>query len=279
MKKIFARNRIAKDIFTKMSFEPTRYVSYIHKQCLRFLLNTFGNLAYYDGNNNKTELKCYHANPERAIGIIFKDSTIVLPVLSISESSTDTFTEGKRYEPILIDQSYWLDKSQRAFRIVSLPPKPIEISYGLNIWSFYKNDMDQIREMVFSMFNPDLNISLSQGFTCKVYIDSESDASETKVQDQEDRLLQKTIGLTLQTFVPSPRFLYTSTGKIEKLKFEFDIQSGKLTDESATELSQFLNADLVETSTGDTGGGYVPDHTHNRYVTPEELQSMTWLTN
>lgn len=277
MKTTFARNRIAKDIFYKMSSEPTRHVSYIHKECLRFLLNTFGNLAYYDGNNNKTEIRCYHANPERAIGIIFKDSTIVLPVLSISESSTDTFTQGKRYEPVLIDQSYWLDKAQRAFRIVSLPPKPIEISYGLNIWSFYKNDMDQIREMIFSMFNPDLNISTSQGFTCKVYIDSESDASETKVQDQEDRLLQKTIGLSLETFVPSPRFLYTSTGKIEKLKFEFDIQSGKLTDESATELSQFLNADLIETSTG-TGAGYVPEHIH-RYVTPEELQSMTWLTN
>jgi hypothetical protein len=277
---ISARNKIAFEVFQKVQNDVTKNISYIHKDCLRFLLNRFGGLVYYDGQNNKKDIKCLHANPEREVGIIFKESTIVLPLVTISESATDTLKLGQRYEPILIDEKYWSDKYQRAIRIVSLTPKPIEISYGINIWSFYKNDMDQIREMIFSMFNPDMNITISEKFACKIYIDSESDASETKVPDQEDRILQKTIGISLQTAIPAPRFLYTSTGKIEKLKFEVDAVTGKLTQDSATELSELLKADMAETDVSMGGGsGGIPEHSHEQYVTPEELQSMTWLTN
>ena len=275
-----ARQQIAEEIFQKIQLDSKKNISYIYKDCLRFLLNKFGDLSYFDGKGDAIKIKCYHANAERAVGIIFKESTIVLPALSIAENSTKATEDRRRYDSVLINESYWHPKYQRAIRIVSLTPKPIEISYGINIWSFYKNDMDQIREMIFSMFNPDMNITISEKFACKIYIDSESDASETKVPDQEDRILQKTIGISLQTAIPAPRFLYTSTGKIEKLKFEVDAVTGKLTQDSATELSELLKADMAETDVSMGGGsGGIPEHSHEQYVTPEELQSMTWLTN
>jgi hypothetical protein len=42
--------------------------------------------------------------------------------------------------------------------------------------------------------------------------------------------------------------------------------------------SEIMEGQIELPGTG-TGGGVSPDHTHEQYVTPEELQSMTWLTN
>lgn len=278
-----ARHKIVEEIFTVAQKDSIKNIHNIHKSSLRFLLNRFGTLSYIDGASNNVPLKCYHANPERAIGIIFKESTIVLPVLSISENSTRALDDKRRYEPILMDEKYWHPKYQRAIRIVSLPPKPVTISYSINIWSFYKNDLDQIREIIFSMFNPDLNVTIDGNFYSKIFIESEDDSSELKVQDQEDRLLQKTINLTLETSFPSPRFLYTSTGKIERLNFEFDFVTGKLTPESLAELDQVIESEITEGQLiiGETpaGGGAPAKHSHEQYVTPEELQSYTWLIN
>lgn len=278
-----ARQQVAEEIFQKMQLDSKKSISYIYKDCLRFLLNKFGNMSYYDGKGDAIKIKCYHANPERAVGIIFKESTIVLPVVTVSENSTKSNEEKRRYESVLVNESYWHPKYQRAVRIVSLPPRPITISYSLNIWSFYKNDLDQVREMIFSMFNPDLNVTIGENFYTKIFIESEDDASELKVQDQEDRLLQKTINLTLETAVPAPKFLYTSTGKIEKVKFEIDTATGVITPESLAQLDALVQADITEIEItlgqGKPTTGAPIDHTHEEYVTPEELQSMTWLTN
>jgi len=276
-----AKHKIVEEIFNKTQRDSTKSIHYIHKNSLRFLLNRFGTLNYIDGNNNSINIKCYHANPERAVGIIFKESNIVLPALSISENSTKSQEKIRRYEPILLDEKFWHPKYQRAVRIVSLTPRPITISYSIHIWSYYKNDLDQVREMIFSMFNPDLNISIDGGFYSKVFIESEDDASEVKVQDQEDRLLQKSINLTLETSFPAPKFLYTSTGKIEKFNFEFDYVTGKITEDSLQSLNALIDSEISESeiNLGGTTGVINPNHTHEQYVTPEELQSMTWLTN
>lgn len=278
------RNDISLDIFNKIDKDPKKHIQFLYKDTLRFLINKFSNLTYFDGNNGSVNIKCYHANAERAIAVLFNDANVVLPVITVSENSTSTFEKKQRYAPVLIDQKYWHPKIQRAIRIISLPPRPISISYSLNIWSFYKNDLDQIREMIFSMFNPDLNITVGKTFSIKAFIESEEDDSEVKVSDKEDRVLQKSINLTVETAIPAPSFLYTSTGKIERLNFELEIESGKLTDSSAAQLESVITSIFESEAqaaggSGSTGGGAAIDHTHEQYVTPEELQSMTWLTN
>jgi len=279
-----ARYDIVDEIFKKMDSDPSKHIHYLYKNTLRYLINKFSNINYIDGNNNSIRIKCYHANPERAIGIIFNESNVVLPVITVSENSTSIFDKKQRYTSLLIDEKYWHPKFQRAIRIVSLPPRPVTISYSLNLWSFYKNDLDQMREIIFSMFNPDLNITVNGGQLVKVFIDSEEDDSEIKVSDKEDRVLQKSINLTLETFMPSSRFLYTSTGKIEKLNFEFEFESGKIAPQTVAQLESVLTSiseseAQASTGSGGTGGGAAIDHTHEQYVTPEELQAMTWLTN
>lgn len=280
------KNDIVSEIFKKIDEEPNRYIHYVYKQVLRFLINKFSNLSYINGKNDLTKIKCYHANQERAVGIIFSDANVILPVITISENSTALFDKKQRYTPLLIDEKFWYPKIQRAVRFVSLPPRPIRISYTINVWSFYKNDLDQVREMLFSMFNPDLNVTVGKDFCIKAFIETEDDDSEVKVSDKEDRVLQKALNISVETFLPSPRFLYTSTGKIEKFNYEIDFATGKLTEDSVASLDNLLatikEAEIVAgaSSGGTQQGPYAPEeHSHEQYVTPEELQSMTWLTN
>ena len=51
-------------------------------------------------------------------------------------------------------------------------------------------------------------------------MDSEEDVGSVTGADKEDRILKKTMNVVLRTYIPSPKFLYTSTGKIEEFKVE-----------------------------------------------------------
>lgn len=83
--------------------------------------------------------------------------------------------------------------------------------------------MDQIREYIYFLFNPDLQIITSKNHLTKAFLDEESDSSQISVKDQEDRVLQKKITITVETYIQSPKFLYTSTGKIEELNYDVEI--------------------------------------------------------
>jgi hypothetical protein len=55
---------------------------------------------------------------------------------------------------------------------------------------------------------------------CKGYIDSEQDIGAVEVADKEDRVLKKQINITVRTYIPNPKFMLTSTGKIEQFKID-----------------------------------------------------------
>ena len=54
----------------------------------------------------------------------------------------------------------------------------------------------------------------------KAYLESEEDVGSVTGADKEDRVLKKTLNIVLRTYIPSPKFLYTSTGVIEEFKIE-----------------------------------------------------------
>ena len=54
----------------------------------------------------------------------------------------------------------------------------------------------------------------------KAYLDSEEDVGQVAVTDKEDRILKKTLSVVLRTYIPSPKFLVTSTGEIEEFKID-----------------------------------------------------------
>lgn len=213
-------NKVLNEILEKTSVTTGLSSEGIMKDTLRYLIGLFNNLHYLDRNNNLIKLKCFHANQERAIAKTNTGDNITLPVITVGDNNASPNEERRRYSPLLVHETYWHKRQQKALRILSMSPRPIDINYNINIWSKYKQDLDQIREQIFLMFNPDLEIKTKQSNSTKAYILSESDVEQAEADDTQDRILKKSISIKVETYVPNPKFLYTSTGKIEKFNYE-----------------------------------------------------------
>lgn len=196
----------------------------VYKETLRELLNVFGQIYYIDGNGNKTRVNCAYGDQERSIGKLKKDNTLILPYITISQQMTVNDDERRRYHPILISEKSWDPKKKRAIRVLSLAPRPINIYYGVNIWTKYTADMDIIRSTIFNMFNPDLNIRTKFSDFNKCFLEQEEDTGAIKVGDADDRVLRKSITVMVETYIPSPKFMFTSTGEITEFNQEYKLQ-------------------------------------------------------
>lgn len=215
------RNRIVDLTTTKL----LPVIDNVYKESLRSMLHIFGNMYYIDGNSNRIKVKCSHGNPERIAGRLKADNTLVLPMLTIVETGTDSDRDRMRYQNIVSETSWDPDK-RRATRILSLPPRPINITYDINIWCKYKADMDMLRSSIFSLFSPDINIETQYSVYNKAFIESERDVGSVIASDTGDRILQKTITVTLETYIPSPKFMFTNTGEIQEFKFNTTLDEG-----------------------------------------------------
>tara|TARA_R110000851_G_scaffold295513_1_gene450380 strand:+ start:94 stop:825 length:732 start_codon:yes stop_codon:yes gene_type:complete len=198
-------------------------VANVYKESLRQLITLLGSLHYFDGNNNKVRVKCTHGNPERLASRAKADNTLILPLISVIETGTANSDERLRYKPVLIHETSWDSTKLRATRVLSLPPRPINLSYNINIWSKYKADLDMLRSSIFGKFNPELNIRTIYSDFNKCFITSEQDLGSVQAQDTEDRILQKSITVTLETYIPSPKFTVTNTGEIVSFHHEIVI--------------------------------------------------------
>lgn len=220
-------NKVLNEIVEKSNPATGMFVQRVYKETLRELLNIFNSTYYTDGNGKQVKILCIPSNQERPVASQFPGNNIILPSLSVGETSTSNSDERRKYSPMLVHEKYWDEDKQRAVRILSLAPRPINISYKLNIWTKYQEDMDQIKEYVFLLFNPDLEIATQHNYNTKAFLEGESDISEIDVPDSKDRILKKTITFKVETYIPSPKFLYTSTGKIESFNYEFEIDQDK----------------------------------------------------
>jgi len=188
----------------------------VYKESLRQMIATFSNLYYIDGNGNRIKVDCSHGNAERIAGRLKNENNIVLPFITISEVDSSRDTKRERYSPLLLQDVYWDQDKRRATRVLSLAPRAVDISYEINIWCKYKADLDMLRSGVFSLFNPELVVPTNHSREARAYLDRERSVGSVIAGDTKDRVLQKTIDVTLQTYIPSPKFFFTNTGQIEE---------------------------------------------------------------
>ena len=209
--------------FIKNASKQHQKIPLVYRETLGSLLTIFGRLKYLDPDGKVVSIKCIHGNPERIASKMREQTNLILPILSITQTTSEDDTLRRRYEPTLVHQKYWDKEKHKAIRVLSLAPKAINITYSINIWSKYRSDMDQILEQIRLMFNPELRIETSVAQNTKAFMLTESDNSDVAAGDKEDRVLKRGIALEVQTYLPNPRFLVTSTGKIEEFKGEIEL--------------------------------------------------------
>lgn len=79
-----------------------------------------------------------------------------------------------------------------------------------------------LRSTIFSRFNPDVSIVTKYSAYNKAFITNERSVGSVEANDADDRVLQKTFEVTLETYIPTPKFQVTNTGEIKDFDM-FDI--------------------------------------------------------
>ena len=74
-----------------------------------------------------------------------------------------------------------------------------------------------IRSGIYSLFSPDMNVSTKFSAHNKAFISSERDIGSSVAQDTQDRVIKKSITISLETYIPSPKFEITNTGEVQGL--------------------------------------------------------------
>ena len=207
----------------KVIYKMTRAkdnVSFVYRESLRAMISQFSDVGYISSEEKWTDVKCIHANAERAIAKLKQENNIILPILSIGQTTSDNDTDRQRTESLLVNEKYWDKEKHRAIRVLSLAPRAVNVKYQINLWAKYMSDMDQMLEQIRLKFNPEMQVPTEFSTLAKAYLESEDDVGEITVADKADRVLKKTLNIVLRTYIPSPKFLYTSTGEIEEFKIE-----------------------------------------------------------
>lgn len=196
--------------------KPQHNISLFYRELLESLLILFGDVKYRDDNGNLIPIKCVHANPERAIAAVQKENNLILPFMTVGKIGDSNDDDRSRPDTIVIHEVVWDDKERRAKRVISLAPRAISVRYGINIWSSYTSIFDQISAYIISEFNPHKIISTRSVINSKAYlINPNEDNTVLEVPDQQDKVLKKTFVVEVETYLPTPRYLLTSSGKIE----------------------------------------------------------------
>lgn len=199
-------------------------ISGVYRDILESLLAFLNdNSIIINGEGKQVKVLAVHGNAERTIAKLKAETNIILPLISVSREDTNEADDRRRFDSILVHEKVWDTKTQRATRIISTPPRPITIVYKINFWTKFVNDMDQLLEITRSRFKPALNVLTPFSDSNKAFIIDEDSASDFTVGDGADRRIVKSLVIEVETYIPSPKFLITSTGKITEFNTEIDI--------------------------------------------------------
>jgi len=197
----------------------------IYKEIVRFLINQFNNSTYMNNEMETISVKCRYGNPERTIARLKEHDNAILPLLTISQNTIIESPERRKIASLLLNETIWNDEKQRAERVISYCDRPVTIQYNLNIWAKYMEDMDQLAQTVRLAFNPALTLHTNFSKDSQALLDSEVNNYSFALGDREDRILRKSLTISVETYIRSPKFKITSTGEIETVHVEADILS------------------------------------------------------
>ena len=96
-------------------------ISFVYRESLRSMIAMFNDIGHFNSEDKFIDIKCIHGNAERAIAKLKQENSIILPMLSIAQTTSDNDDERRRYESVLVHEKYWDEEKHRAFRILRVP--------------------------------------------------------------------------------------------------------------------------------------------------------------
>lgn len=196
-------------------------ISFVYRESLRSMMASFNDIVYLNEEGAAVDVKVIHANQERAVAKITQEDNIILPIMSIAQTTSVDDPKRMRSENLLVHEVVRDTQKNRYVRVLSMAPRAVNIQYEINIWSKYRSDLDQILEQIRLKFNPEMEVPTSYSTLAKAQLGQETVPNAIVAPDKEDRLVQRTLEILLRTYIPSPKYIVTNTGKIEEFNAEF----------------------------------------------------------
>ena len=196
-----------------------------YRKTSRELLNIFSDAQILGSDNEIQSVNVSYANYERAIAMLFKTRNLTLPQMTLAIS--DTVEDFERRKPNT-DIEFWTihdKKRMRYTRVAAMSPKAVKVSYQLNLWSRYVEDMNQLIEYVMGKFRPQLRVGTDFITNAPAFITSISDNSTLAVPDREDRIIKKTVTFEVQTWMPTRQYMIQSNGTIREMRYDIELKS------------------------------------------------------
>tara|TARA_R110002050_G_scaffold4942_1_gene23093 strand:- start:236 stop:1033 length:798 start_codon:yes stop_codon:yes gene_type:complete len=196
-----------------------------YRKTSRELLNIFSDGQILGSDNEIQSVNCSYANYERAIAMLFKTRNLTLPIMTLAIA--DTVEDLERRKPNT-DIEFWTihdKKSMRYTRVAAMAPKAVKVSYQLNLWSRYVEDMNQLIEYVMGKFRPQLRVGTDFNTNAPAFITSISDNSTLTVPDREDRIIKKTVTFEVETWMPTRQYMIQSNGAIREMNYEVELKT------------------------------------------------------
>ena len=186
-----------------------------YREITEYLIKKVSTLKIIDeeGKTNST-ISTFFANPERAVAKMKEDRNLELPVISISIDDIEEDVDRRRTDNLVETSRAWDKTAQRAVRLVSIAAKPVKVTFMINFWAKYVEDINQMVEEFQLMFNPGMPIRTSRSRTVMSYILQVSDNSTLQLADKQERVIKKSIQISLDTYIPNKTYQLTNTGEI-----------------------------------------------------------------
>tara|TARA_A100001201_G_scaffold130427_2_gene116223 strand:+ start:1429 stop:2268 length:840 start_codon:yes stop_codon:yes gene_type:complete len=196
-----------------------------YRKTSKSLLNLFSDVQVVGADNKAKPVNCNYANYERAIAMLFKSRNLTLPIMTLAIS--DTVEDLQRRKPNT-DIEFWTvqdKKRRRHTRIAAMAPKAVKVSYQLNLWTRYVEDMNQLIECVMAKFRPYLRVGTDFITNAPAFITAVSDNSTLTPPDREDRIIRKTVTFEVETWMPTRQYMIQSNGDIVEMKYNTSIET------------------------------------------------------
>jgi hypothetical protein len=193
------------------------------REYTKFFIEKAKTIKTVDGEGKVNRVDAFFANPERAIAKMKEDRNLTLPIISVSIDDIDDDPERRRTDRNLEIETLWDKESQRALRVVSVAPKSVKVTFLINLWAKYVEDLNQMVEKFQLMFNPSLTVKTDFSTSVQAFLSQVSDNSSVSMGDREDRVLKKTLVVVVDAYIPTNKYLYTSTGEIETFGADVEI--------------------------------------------------------
>jgi len=215
-----------------------------YRKTSKRLLSLFSDAQIVGDDDKVFSVPVWYGNSERAVAKIFDDRNLIIPAITLSISDIDQDAERRRPNTNIELWTVKDSKTRRYTRVASLAPQAVNVSFQLNLWTKYVEDMNQLFEYVMNKFHPHLRVETDFNTDARGFITEVSDNSTVVAEDKKDRVIRKTVTFSVETYLPSRKYMIQSNGEIQETNISFTIDPN--TDVSATETSVINPSDYKE---------------------------------